>query len=163
MKRIFVIGCPGAGKSTFARNLRESLNLPLYYLDMIWHKPDKTTCSREKFDGRLREILGQDKWIIDGNYLRTLEVRLQVSDTVFLLDYPLKVCLAGARERIGKRREDMPWVETELDKEFRQWILDFSKDQLPVIYHLLKQYETGRDIYVFRSRDEAEDYLYGLT
>ncbi len=155
-KKILVIGCPGAGKSTFARKLNEKLSLPLYYLDMLWHKPDKTTCSREEFDRKLREILEEDEWIIDGNYLRTLEMRLKMADTVFLLDYPLEVCLAGARERIGRVREDMPWIETELDDEFRQWILDFSGDQLPVIYRLLEKYGSGREIFVFRSREEAE-------
>lgn len=159
MKKILVIGCPGAGKSTFARKLRENLQLPLYYLDMIWHKPDKTTCSAEEFGRRLQKILQEDRWIIDGNYLRTLEMRLQRADTVFFLDYPLEVCLAGAKERIGKKREDLPWVETEFDEEFRQWILDFSRDQLPVIYRLLKQYEAGKKIFVFRSREEAERYL----
>lgn len=163
MKRILVIGCPGAGKSVFARRLREKLNLPLYYLDMIWHKPDKSTCSREEFDRKLRKILEKDEWIIDGNYLRTLEMRLKEADTVFLLDYPLEVCLAGARERIGKKREDLPWFEAELDEEFRQWILDFSRDQLPVIYRLLKKYESGREIFVFRSREEAENGIAELA
>ena len=49
-RKILVIGCPGAGKSTFARKLREKLSFPIYYLDMIWHKPDRTTCSREEAD-----------------------------------------------------------------------------------------------------------------
>ena len=52
-------------------------------------------------------------------------------DTVFFLDYPLEVCLEGATSRIGKERVDIPWKEEEFDEEFRQWILDFPKDQLP--------------------------------
>lgn len=42
-QKAIVIGCPGAGKSTFARILSDKTNLPLYYLDMLWHKPDRTT------------------------------------------------------------------------------------------------------------------------
>ena len=76
MRKVIVIGCPGAGKSTFARKLRDATNLPLYYLDMLWHKEDKTNISREEFDIKLNDILKKDKWIIDGNYLRTLEMRL---------------------------------------------------------------------------------------
>ena len=136
MKKIVVIGCPGAGKSTFARRLKEMTGLPLYYLDQIWHKADRTTVSKEEFDAKLREIIQQDSWIIDGNYLRTMECRLDACDTVFFLDYPLEICLEGAKARIGTVREDMPWVETEFDEEFRQWILDFPKDQIPVIYEL---------------------------
>ena len=133
MRKVIIIGCPGAGKSTFARKLRDDTNLPLYYLDMLWHKEDKTNISREEFDTKLNDILKKDKWIIDGNYLRTLEMRLKECDTVFLLDYPLEVCLDGAKSRIGKKREDMPWVETELDEEFKQFIEDFSKEQLPQV------------------------------
>ena len=159
MKKVIVIGSPGAGKSTFARKLKEKTGLPLWYLDMIWHKPDKTNISREEFDERLQEIIRGERWIIDGNYLRTLEVRLQSCDTVFLLDYPLEICLAGAEARIGKTREDMPWMETEFDEEFRQWILDFSKDQRPVIYGLLERYRKIRRIYIFHSREENESWF----
>mgnify|MGYP005772615919 FL=1 len=159
MKRVMVIGCPGAGKCTFSRKLQEKTGLPLYYLDMIWHRPDRTNVSREEFDERLGEITRRDQWILDGNYLRTMKVRLEASDTVFLLDYPLEVCLEGAISRIGKRRGDLPWVETELDPEFRQWILDFQKDQMPEIRRLLEQYGVGREVNVFCSREEGEMYL----
>ncbi|NJP40190.1 adenylate kinase [Oscillospiraceae bacterium HV4-5-C5C] len=159
MKKAIVIGSPGAGKSTFARKLRDKTGLPLYYLDMLWHRPDKTTFQPEQFDARLAEILETDKWIIDGNYARTLERRIHACDTVFLLDFPLAVCLAGAKERIGQKREDMPWVENGLDEAFRQWILNFPDTQLPQIYALLEQYRKSRKVYIFHSRAEADHYL----
>ena len=159
MLKIIVIGCPGAGKSTFARKLRDVTGLPLYYLDMLWHKPDQTNISREEFDTWLYEMVKTDRWIIDGNYLRTLEMRLNECDTVFFMDYPLEICLEGAASRIGKKREDLPWIETEFDEEFRQWIVDFSKDQLPQIYELLEKYQDGRNIIIFKSREEADDYI----
>lgn len=159
MKKIMVIGSPGAGKSTFARKLQEKTNFPLYYLDMLWHKADKTNVSREEFDARLSEILQKDAWIIDGNYQRTLEMRLQACDTVFLLDFPPEICLAGVKSRIGKPREDMPWIETEFDAEFKQWILDFPTNQLPQIYALLEKYKENKEIIIFKSRNEADAYL----
>ncbi|WP_346698216.1 adenylate kinase [Catenibacillus scindens] len=161
MEKVIVIGCPGAGKSVFSRKLRDRTGLPLYYLDMLWHKPDKTNVSSEQFDAGLKEIMEKDRWIIDGNYLRTMERRIQMCDTVFLLDYPLEICLEGAKSRIGKEREDLPWKETVFDEEFRQWILDFSRDQLPVIYELLKKYKEKK-IIVFRTREEAGKYLKNL-
>ena len=159
MLKVIIIGSPGAGKSTFARKLGEITNLPLYYLDMLWHKPDRTNISVEEFDLGLSEILKNDSWIIDGNYQRTLEIRLEECDTVFLLDYPLEVCLLGAKSRIGKKREDLPWIESEFDEEFRQWIMDFSKDQLPQIYELLEKYQKDKNVIIFKSRKEADDYL----
>lgn len=159
MKKVMVIGSPGAGKSTFARKLRDATGLPLFYLDMIWHKPDQTNVSVEEFDRRLGEIVEKDQWIIDGNYQRTLEVRLKVCDTVFLLDYPLECCFSGAEARIGRKREDMPWTETEFEEEFRQWILDFSEKQLPQIYKMLEQYGEMKKLVIFHTREEADLYL----
>ncbi len=158
-KRILVIGCPGAGKSTFARKLRDQTGLPLYYLDMIFHKPDRTTAAREEFDKRLMTILQTKEWIIDGNYQRTLPLRFEACTDIFFLDFPPEQCLEGAASRIGKEREDLPWIEREFDPEFRQYILDFQKDQIPRIYELVERYRETRRIVIFRSREEADQWL----
>ncbi len=163
MNKAIIIGCPGAGKSTFSRQLRDVTGLPLYYLDMLYHKPDRTTVPREEFDLKLGEILARDRWIIDGNYQRTLERRIIACDTVFLLDYPTEVCLEGARERVGRVREEIPWVENELDPEFRQAILDFAPNQLPQIYELLEKHGKGKQIIIFKSRQESQKYLDSLN
>ena len=163
MQKIIIIGSPGSGKSTFARKLSSETGIPVYYLDMIWHKPDGTNISREAFDAKLHEIIRKDAWIIDGNYQRTLEVRLKECDTVFLLDFPLELCLAGAKSRIGKKREDLPWIESEFDEEFRQWIIDFPLKQLPQIYELLKKYQEEKNIVIFRTRKETDDYLKSIS
>ncbi len=159
MKKVIITGSAGAGKSTFARKLRDKTNLPLYYLDMIWHNPDQTNISASEFDAILNNIVKKGRWIIDGNYQRTLEIRLKECDTVFLLDFPTEICLSGAESRIGKKREDLPWTETELDSEFRQFIIDFSANQLPEIYNLLEKYRKSKNIIIFHSRKEADDYL----
>ena len=161
-EKIIIIGSPGAGKSTFSRRLRDVTGLPLHYLDMIWHKPDRTNVTREEFDNRLCKIISGERWIIDGNYQRTIEMRLKECDTVFLLDYPLEVCLSGAEERVGKKREEMPWTEEMLDPEFRQFIIDFQTLKLPEIYLMLEKYSDGRQIIIFKSRQESEDYLNSL-
>lgn len=163
MLKIIVIGSPGAGKSTFAQRLKAATGLPLYHLDMLWHKPDRTNISTEEFDVQLSELLNGDRWIIDGNYLRTLELRLIKCDTVFFMDFPLEVCLSGVQSRIGKKREDMPWVETEFDEEFKQFIVDFPNTQLAQIYDLLEKYRRDKDIVIFKSRDEANEYLKSLA
>ena len=108
---------------------------------------------------KLKELLKKDRWIIDGNYLRTLELRLQECDTVFLLDLPVETCLAGAEARVQTVREDLPWVETEFDPEFRQYILDFPREQLPRVYQLLEHYRKGICLVILKSREEADRYL----
>ena len=163
MQKVLVIGCPGAGKSTFARRLRDATGLPLYYLDRLWHKPDRTNVTREEFDRGLAQWLARPAWILDGNYSRTLPQRLEACDTVFLLDYPLEVCLAGVENRRGAQRPDMPWVEEELDAEFLQYILDFGQAQLPAIRAMLEPYRGRRQILTFRSRAGADAWLNALA
>jgi adenylate kinase family enzyme len=137
MNKIIVIGCSGSGKTTFSEKLRDKTGLPLFYLDAIWHKPDRTHISREEYDARLAEILALDSWIIDGNYGRTMERRMDACDTVILFDLPTEVCLDGAISRLGKERYDMPWVDTELDSNLKREIEEFPSKNLPDIYALI--------------------------
>ncbi|MBQ4572668.1 MAG: adenylate kinase [Clostridia bacterium] len=159
MEKVIVIGCPGSGKTTFAEKLNKCTGLPLYYLDAIWHKPDKTHIPREEFDKRIFEIFNEDMWIIDGNYKRTIETRLKECDTVFLFDLTTDVCIQGATERIGKGRYELPWLETELDPEFKQFIEEFPNDTLPYIYELLKKYKDEKQVIIFKSRKEADMFI----
>lgn len=161
MRKVIVIGCPGAGKSTFARELQKITGLPLFYLDMLYHRPDKTTCPAEEFDQKLSGILMREQWIMDGNYARTLPLRLARCDTVFWLDYPLEVCLQGIESRFGKPRCDMPWTETERDEEFLEFVRNFHVGYRPEIMRLLGEYKE-KDIMVFKSRQAAGEFLEGL-
>ena len=88
-------------KEYIRKEIKDASQIPLYYLDMIWHLPDRTNVSREEFDMQLQEILAKDRWIIDGNYLRTMEARIAACDTIFLLDYPVELCLGGVEEGLG--------------------------------------------------------------
>ncbi len=111
----------------------------------------------------LAEWLARPAWIIDGDYSRTLPQRLEACDTVFFLDFPLEVCLAGVENRRGAQRPDMPWVEEELDAEFLQYILDFGQAQLPAIRAMLEPYRGRRQILTFRSRAGADAWLNALA
>ena len=103
-------------------------------------------------------VLEKDRWIIDGNYSFSMEVRLKECDAVFFLDYPAKVCLDGVRTRMGKPRLDMPWIEQEYDEEFIQFIKSFKTERCPQIYALLEKYSDKPKV-VFKTRAEAEEFL----
>ena len=162
-RKIIVIGSPGSGKSTFARKLHAKTGIPLFHLDLLYHRPDRTVVSREAFDAKLRILMAQSEWIIDGNYLRTLPVRLMHCNEVFLFCLPVECCLEGARARLGRSRPDMPWAETELDPEFAERIRKFPGEQLPVIEQLLDGCRDSRRITVFHSRAEADALLAGTA
>lgn len=162
MKKIVIIGPSGSGKSTFARKLQRILNIELFPLDNIWWNKDKTHISRDEFDRKLSNLLSLDAFIIEGDYSRTYQIRMEASDTIFFLDYPLEVCLSGAEERVGKKREDIPWVEEEFDPEFKKWIIDWFDTTRPKAIDLINKYKTIKNVIVFHNRDEANAYLNAL-
>ena len=100
MDRILVIGCPGSGKTRLAGQLSEKLGLPVVHLDRLWWTGDWENVSREEFDRRLEEVLEGEQWIIDGNFSRTMPMRLQYCDTIIYLDYSRWQCLAGMAQRV---------------------------------------------------------------
>ena len=158
MKKIIVIGCPGSGKSTVSRALHNKTGIPLYHLDMMYWNADKTTAEKSVFLERLSTVLEKDEWIIDGNYGSTMELRMAACDTVIFLDYPLDVCLDGIKERRGKPRSDMPWIETEEDAEFIEFIKNYNEQQKPKVLELLKKY-SDKNIIILESREQADEFL----
>ena len=162
LKKVLIIGCPGSGKSTFARQLQKTVNLPLYYLDMLFWNADKTTVTAEEFDEKLDKILKRDEWIIDGNYSRTMEKRLERCDTVFFFNLPTEVCIEGIKNRVGTVRPDMPWVEREVDGDFLQFVKDFKTNRTGQICEMLDKFPQVKKI-VFKNRRESEEFLQKLT
>ena len=160
MKKIIVIGCPGSGKSTFSKSLHNVTGIPLFHLDMMFWNGDKTTVEKSIFLERLLKVIQNSEWIIDGNYGATMDLRMQACDTIVFLDYPLNVCLNGIKERRGKPRTDMPWIENEgeEDIEFMEFIKNYNAESRPKVMKLLDKY-SHKDIYIFNNRDEADKFL----
>ena len=159
--RILILGCPGSGKSTFARALAARTGLPLVYLDNLWWRADGSHISRDEFDRTLAGLLAGERWIMDGDYSRTYEVRLRAADTVVFLDYPEDVCMDGIRRRVGEERPDMPWKESTLDPELVAMVKNFATDNRPVLLSLFQKYPE-KQVITFTSREEAARWLSDL-
>lgn len=156
--RILVLGCPGSGKSTFARTLAARTGLPLVHLDNVWWRADGTHIPREEFDRALETLLRGEKWIMDGDYSRTYEVRVRAADTVIFLDYPEEVCMVGITARVGQNRPDMPWTESALDQELVALVQNYRRDNRPQLLSLLQKYPEKQSL-IFTARQEADRWL----
>ena len=159
MKRILVIGCPGAGKTYFAKKLKDIIHLPVIHMDNLYWHEDKTSISQEELSQKLLPYLKQEEWIIDGNYHDTLELRLQYATDVFFLNVTREECIEGILERIDQPRDDIPWVETKEDaEELIAWTEDYEKRTKKEEEDLLNEYPKVK-VHRFKSRKEIDIYL----
>ena len=164
MERIMIIGCGGSGKSTLARALGEKTGLPVVHLDQIYWSPGNWEhLEPDVFDALLEAELEKPRWIIDGNFNRTLEARLNQCDTVIWLDYNRFVCIAGWLSRVlryrGKSRPDMgPGCGEKFDPEFLGWLWTFNRKHRKK-YQTLLQSQKGKDIHVFKNRRQLKHWL----
>ena len=163
MERIVIIGCPGSGKSTLARQLGEKLDLTVVHLDRLWWNPGWENVTREEFDTRLNNALKLDSWIIDGNYSRTMDARLEKCDTIIYLDFSRWVCLWGMVQRVslnrGKVRVDMPeGCPERFDWEFAKYIWNFNKNNRVLNYTRIAKSKHAKAI-VLKNRKEVKNFL----
>ena len=146
--RIAIIGSPGSGKSTLARQLAEKTGHPLIHLDYYYWQPGFVAIPKAEFIAMQHEWMKGERWIIDGNYKGTLELRFAAADLVIYLDLPPLLCAWRAIRRHGKQRPDMRpgVVEAEsgiFSKDFREFfgfIWNFRKDAMPKILALHEKY-----------------------
>lgn len=167
MERILIIGCGGSGKTTLARQLGEITGLPVVHLDQIfWSPGDWHHLSQQYFDDALALELEKPQWIMDGNYDRTLEKRLEQCDAVIYLDFPMLISFFGWIGRVtgnwGKAREDMaPGCKEWFDPEMAVWIWKFNRENRKKYYKILET-AAGKKVWILKNRRQVKKFLRDL-
>lgn len=157
MKKILIVGRPGSGKTTLAVKLANKLNLPLVHLDKIFWKPGWVEVDRTEFDTRLLAELEKDSWIIDGNYGRTIPLRLKYADTVICFEYPKILCIWRVLKRVtknfGKSRPDMGEnCPEKFDLEFLKFVWN-----CPSVYERVKDFPG--ELILVKSRKDFKKFF----
>jgi adenylate kinase family enzyme len=160
MDRVMVIGSPGSGKTTFSVKLAEILKLPLIHLDKLFWLEGWTERSKDEFDTLLDEALQGERWIIDGNYSRTLRKRLERADTVVYFDLPTRICLFRVIKRVitnrGKTRADMgDGCPERFDLEFLKYVRNFKKTNRDKILNVLSEF-SDKQIIIIKKRSDLK-------
>jgi adenylate kinase family enzyme len=165
MQRVLIMGCPGAGKSTLARQLGDRMGIPVIHLDKLYWQPGWVEPGRDAWLAVVTGAVQGESWIMDGHYGSTLDLRLGAADTVILLDFPRYICLWRVINRVirtrGRTRADMgAGCKEKVDWEFLRFIWNFPREQLPVTKQKLKAFE-GRTL-VFRNPEEVAKFVEDL-
>ncbi len=164
MKRVAIVGCPGAGKTTFARKLSEKTKLPVVHLDFYYHQQKYDYHNnRDAWIKRVKKLIQQDSWIMDGNYSSSFVPRFKRADTIIFFDFPRRTSMHGVvKRRIqyhNKLRVEMPseWKE-KANLEFLKYVWNFNKSDRGKILTAIK--EAGdKNVIVFKNRKQANDFL----
>lgn len=164
--KIIIIGCPGAGKSVLTRRMNEFLAYPVMHLDKIYHTGGKSHITREELIIKVNDFVSNhDKWIIDGNYIGTLEMRVKLADTIILMKIPPKICVANAYKRAEDsskhdvKRDDMAeGFDETITEDFINFIENFETDTMPRIIEIVEKYP-GKSIKIIHTYGELEEFI----
>lgn len=168
MKRVAISGCGGTGKSPLARRLGKITGLPVYNLDSLYRKPGWIPTPEGEWDIVMTQLVSKKEWIIDGNYSRTMDIRLNRADTIIFLDYPTHISIFRVLKRRiqyhSKTRPDMANDCTEkLDLQFLKWIWNFRKRKRPELLKKLAGCRNEKQVYVFTKPRQLKHFLKQLS
>jgi 2-beta-glucuronyltransferase len=159
MLRIFVLGCPGSGKTTFARAVAQHLGIPAVHLDRLWWKPGWVPVGIPAFRRSLNEIAQSDRWVMDGHKGAAFDICLPRADAIIVLEQPRLVCLWRALTRtlnyLGRSRPDIgPGCPERFDTGFFRYIWNFRTQTAPAAELAIGRF--GRNATLIRLRSDAE-------
>jgi adenylate kinase family enzyme len=104
MRRVQVEGVSGSGKSTTGRALAARLGVPYVELDALHHGAGWVDATADELQAKVRPIVAQDAWVIDGSYRGKLGTMvIEHADTVVWLDLPIRVWLRRLAWRTLRR------------------------------------------------------------
>ena len=164
--RISIIGGSGSGKTTLANILSTELKLPAIHLDAINYSSNWVEIDKEERDKIISNKSAEDKWIIDGNYNKTLQERFEKADLIIWLDYSTIKQLKGVIKRYlktyNKERPEIPGCKERLDFTFIRYVLTYNKKKRPVIVEYLKNIPKEK-VLVFKKQKDLNKWLKEFT
>ncbi len=167
MRKILVLGCGGAGKSTFARKLGDALQIEVLHLDAFYWKSGWIEPENDEWIDTIDSLLKRDAWIMDGNYGSSIERRAVVCDTIIFLDRSRWICLWRVLKRRVKYRNKIrpdvaPGCPEKINWEFIAWIWGYRKHTKPRVDDIIGRAGTGRQVFRLTSEKQIDEFFESL-
>lgn len=164
--RISIVGGSGSGKSTLCNILSKELDLPAIHLDAINYEPNWVEIDKAERDNIILSKAQDDKWVIDGNYNKTLKERFDKADLIIWLDYSTLKQLHGILKRYfttrNSERPEIPGCKERLEPEFIKYVLTYNKKKRPVILDYLKDVPKEK-VLIFKHQKDLNAWLKDFT
>lgn len=167
MKRIMIIGCCGAGKSSFARQLHALTQIHLIHLDQHYWRPNWVETPTIEWEKNVQALAALPTWIIDGNYGGTMDIRIKRADIIIYLDYPTWKCLWRVLKRTwqnhGRARADMPkGCKERFDLDFLHYVATYNLIRRKKLLQKLEGLPPKKKVIIFKHDRDARHFLEGL-
>ncbi|QUL52732.1 DNA topology modulation protein [Paenibacillus tritici] len=164
MNRILILGSGGSGKSTLARQLGGLLDLPVVHLDAHFWSPGWIPKPNEEWEELVRQYTDQRRWIMDGNYSRTMDMRLKRADVIILLDLPRLLCMYRIVKRRmmyhNQSRPDMnEGCPEKLDWAFVRWVWNYKTRSRSSTMERLRQTGSHQEVIIVTSRRQVKELV----
>ena len=107
------------------------------------------------------DIVNREKWILDGRYRSTLEIRVKSADLIIFLDYSTFAKLKGVITRYleapNKEKPDIPGCRERIDWKFIKWIRNWNKTRRKFIIDVLER-NKNKEIIIFKNRRQLNNW-----
>ena len=162
INRISIIGGSGSGKSTLSTILSKELNIPATHLDAVNFNSNWEHIDPQKRDSIIISKANEEKWIIDGNYNKTLKERVSKADLVIWLDYSSFAHLKGIMKRLFKNfykeKPELPGCKERFNFTFLKYTITFNKKRRPEIEKILQDVPE-ENLLIFKKQKDLNNWL----
>lgn len=141
------------------------MGIPVVHLDRHHWKPGWTPTASKEWRALQANLVAGERWVIDGNYGGTFDIRFERADTVVVLALSRSRCLARALRRTIRnwgravQADDCP---ERVDLAFLRWIWRYPLDSRPRLDAAIERHRGHLRVVELTSPRKVKEFLNDL-